>query len=561
MADTHSVMPKKLAQALIEAGVRHFDAGGMIGSGGMLGQQGYENAYSGRNMMPPPVAPIRGPATPSPYPGLSGSAGQNIGPAPIPGQAAPPRQTSNQMAQPSNMGSIYPSAPAPSGQVSTQVMPQGHQGIYDKSVLDQAGIDAGNALTQRFTGGALIGAHGLTGGDGWGGLMGGGGLLGGILGGGGVTNSFSATNPTITTQDFQPQITQQQQRQSDVYGQQQSLANALLAQSQGNGPGQQLIAQQTGQNVANQAALMASARGANSNPSLVARQAAMAGAQAQQQGLNANANLALQSQNALSNQQAQMANQALQGESVEQGGLAAQNSAITTGQLGAQNINANVAGQNSSTKGGLLGGIMGGIGGGLVGGLFAHGGEVKKMAVGGPVNDELGIAHYDTPGQTVGLNPMQGGGGGMGQGLGGVLNSGLGGMLSQDGGLFGMFGAGAAGGSGLMAGGAGDAIIEGTTMVAAKGGKVPFSQALLKGGRVPGKPQVKGDSEKNDTQPTLLSPGEVVLPRSVTQAKDPEAKAIEFLRHLKSVKKGSYKDVSDARVEKKACGGMIYGRK
>ena len=35
MADTHTVMPKKLAQALMEAGVQHFDAGGLVGALGV----------------------------------------------------------------------------------------------------------------------------------------------------------------------------------------------------------------------------------------------------------------------------------------------------------------------------------------------------------------------------------------------------------------------------------------------------------------------------------------------------------------------------------------------
>lgn len=47
------------------------------------------------------------------------------------------------------------------------------------------------------------------------------------------------------------------------------------------------------------------------------------------------------------------------------------------------------------------------------------------------------------------------------------------------------------------------------------------------GGRVPGKPMVRGDSYSNDTVPTMLSPGEIVIPRS--HATDPE-KAAAFAR-------------------------------
>lgn len=66
------------------------------------------------------------------------------------------------------------------------------------------------------------------------------------------------------------------------------------------------------------------------------------------------------------------------------------------------------------------------------------------------------------------------------------------------------------------------------------------------GGPVPGEPEVKKNSVKNDVVPALLSPGEIVLPLSVTQSGDVEKKAIEFLRHLKSNKKG-YEGVANAK--------------
>jgi hypothetical protein len=40
------------------------------------------------------------------------------------------------------------------------------------------------------------------------------------------------------------------------------------------------------------------------------------------------------------------------------------------------------------------------------------------------------------------------------------------------------------------------------------------------GGHVPGKASVSGNSIKNDTVPAVLSPGEIVVPR--THAQDPE---------------------------------------
>ena len=55
---------------------------------------------------------------------------------------------------------------------------------------------------------------------------------------------------------------------------------------------------------------------------------------------------------------------------------------------------------------------------------------------------------------------------------------------------------------------------------------------LDEGGAIPGEAAFKGDTEKNDHVPAMLSPGEVVLPRSITQAGDAPSKAMEFMKHL-----------------------------
>lgn len=67
-----------------------------------------------------------------------------------------------------------------------------------------------------------------------------------------------------------------------------------------------------------------------------------------------------------------------------------------------------------------------------------------------------------------------------------------------------------------------------------KGGPV----CMDKGGKIPGKAQVAGDSPKNDRVPILASPGEVVVPR--TAASDPD-KLHEFVSALKGYKY-DYKD-------------------
>ncbi len=262
-------------------------------------------------------------------------------------------------------------------------------------------------------------------------------------------STFQANGPQITNQNFLPQIQTQQQRQTDVYNQQQNLANALMAQSQGAGPNpaQAQLATNTGANIAGQGALMAGQRGAGANAGLIARQAAMQGSTIQQQAVNQAATLQAQQQLAaqqqLQQQQASMAGGALQGESIQQGGVANQNSAA----MKSQDINAQTSANNSNNSTKIFGGVLNGIGGAM--GL-AEGGEFE--------------------------------------------------------------------------------------------------------GKVPGTAEVSGNSEKNDTKPALLSPGEIVLPRSVTMAKNPEKKVIEFLRHLKT-KKNDYGSVLDARKAKTYCGG------
>jgi len=419
--------------------------------------------------------------------------------------------------------------------------------------------------------------------------MGAGGLFGGIDESLGVNNTFRAGDPNITRQDLLPQISQARQSQADVYGQQQALANALLAQSQGQGPdpAQAMLNQATGQNVSNQAALMAGARGANANPALIAKLAAQQGAAAQQasigQGAGLQAQYQIAVQDALAKQQQAMANQALQQESLRQGALAAENTALTAGSLGAQQINANVAGQNATTRGTVAGGILSGIA--SVGSMLASGmggmhkgGEVPHMADGGL----MGIANYATPGVMAvptWVNPMQENAA-LKAGVADIMNpkrpgagqpTALGGP--QAGGAadsFEMFK-----GNGTDPGMAPSSIGPGAIdsfegvgqgmMFASHGGQAPLVMDARSGGKVPGRAEMPGDHEANDTQPAVLSPGEIVIPRSIAQDPNAPDKAAEFIKHLKSNPKG-YGKVVEARktlkdrvehLEKLCMGGKV----
>lgn len=237
------------------------------------------------------------------------------------------------------------------------------------------------------------------------------------------------------------------QNQSNVFQQQQQLAQQLQQQTLGQGPNpaQAMLAQQTGQNVQQQAALMAGQRGASQNAGLMARQAAQQGGQMQQQAtgqaatMQANQQLAAQQQ--LQQQQAAMAG--LAGQQVGQqqqavgqlGNFGLQGYNAVTGNINQQNqLNAGIAQNNADLNGAIMGGLIKGGAAAMTGGMSEAGPAVAGAA---------------------------GGGGGIG--------------APQ------------------------------RPMVFASGGKIP------------GQAPVAGDSPQNDIVHAKLSPGELVIPRSVVE--------------------------------------------
>lgn len=74
---------------------------------------------------------------------------------------------------------------------------------------------------------------------------------------------------------------------------------------------------------------------------------------------------------------------------------------------------------------------------------------------------------------------------------------------------------------------------------AAHGGEI---ESYLSGGKVGGRAVVPGDSPKNDRIPAILSPGEVVLPRSVAHS-EPD-KVMEFLNRMRKPKTPHPEDVA-----------------
>jgi hypothetical protein len=178
--------------------------------------------------------------------------------------------------------------------------------------------------------------------------------------------------------------------QTSVFNQLQGVANGT-----GPNPAQAQLAQATGANVSNQAALMAGQRGANQNVGLMARQAAQQGAATQQQSAGQAATLqAQQSLNALSGmgniagqqagQQAaatQANTQATQNEQKQiLDAIAQQNSTAAGLQANINTVNGGLANTTMQGQQGLLGAAGQGLGSAMH--LLAKGGPVQNYAQG-----------------------------------------------------------------------------------------------------------------------------------------------------------------------------------
>jgi hypothetical protein len=236
-----------------------------------------------------------------------------------------------------------------------------------------------------------------------------------------------------------------------------------IAAGQGPNPALAMLHQQTGQNVANQAALMAGQRGAGANVGLLARQAAQQGAATQQQAVGQgaslqaqqqlNALLGLQStqqaigglgstqvgmqhagigqygniaqqqvaaqqaaQNAAAQQANQIANQQISGTNAVtqanmantgqlQGALGAENSAVTSSQGNVNQANSGLAQTQMGGQQSVVGGLAKAAS--ALGGL-AHGGTVHHYATGDIVSTQV-AGPQSSFGQQVSGNDWQAG--------------------------------------------------------------------------------------------------------------------------------------------------------
>lgn len=91
------------------------------------------------------------------------------------------------------------------------------------------------------------------------------------------------------------------------------------------------------------------------------------------------------------------------------------------------------------------------------------------------------------------------------------------------------------------------------------------------GGTVPGRAPAAGDSYANDTVPAMLSPGEIVIPRSIAQGPNAPDRAAEFVEHIRATSKpekgygrvlATQRELAQRleRLERMAMGGMVGAR-
>lgn len=309
--------------------------------------------------------------------------------------------------------------------------------------------------------------------------------------------------------------------QSSVFNQLQGVANGT-----GPNPAETQLANATGANVSNQAALMAGQRGSSANPGLIARQASMQGADTQQQAAGQAANLqanqslnALGAMGSLANQQ--VANQG----AATQGITGAANQGFSTA-VGAQNqtnqINSQAQQAQAAAQGNVLSGLTGALGTGA-GMLF--GGPAGAVA-GGALGKSLGGSIFSADAGS-GMAPSAGTVGGVSipsqfkYAEGGTVSTGPRSLAAKHMAMY------AEGGKVPAMVSPGEQYLPPKAAKEVAEGK---AKPLSVGERIPGTPKVAGNSYQNDTVPKTLQQGGIVIPNAIMQSDDPEGKAAAFVR-------------------------------
>lgn len=380
------------------------------------------------------------------------------------------------------------------------------------------------------------------------------GLGGGVSGTGiGAANAASISNPVTPTQ-IQNAYTWQQAAQ----GQQQDLLNALQAQnglsnqnqvygqlqgvaSGAVNPAQAQFNQNTAANVANQAALMAGQRGASSNVGLMARQIGQNQGALQQQAVGQEASQQAQNQIAAIGQAGQLATTQVGQQIGQTNANVGTQQAEQANLLGAQGQFNQASAQSQQSVNQLTGTAMGNQAQAIFPRL-ADGGTVPSAQPAQKSYNNM-IPGYNT---YQAASNVYKGVSAFGKFLNNMISptppanpvptpsptveqSGAPQDIESD--EAGEVGAADAG----TAAAAPDAVAEAAAF-AAYGGDI--GSKLKKGGHVPGKAKVKGNSYKNDNVKALLSPGEGVIDRETMQDPGPHGQAARALIAAINAKKG-----------------------
>lgn len=354
-----------------------------------------------------------------------------------------------------------------------------------------------------------------------------------------------------------------QQQSPQAIRQQMMLGQQLAGAVKGQGPSvaQAQLAQTTGQNIAQQAALLGGQRGASANVGRLGANVAQMGGQLQQQAAGQAATLRAQEQLAAMQQLQGLTGQQLQQISGAQGmGLQGELQAqqnVLNAIAEANRVRGGIAQQTAAGQAGIVGGLLG------AGAAAAAGGKAEGGLIESPQDEsEEGDSFFTSFAKNMAQTQPQAqdqsyqSGYQAGQAIGKLAGKTISSLFKK-----GPSGQSTGGYSGANLGVnasmpkpvnpmATSANIGALNMGFSQGGKVPAmvspgekylppsevkkvalgQKSPLSAGRtIPGKAKVSGDSYANDTVPANLEEGGIVIPRSVMQSKNPAEQARKFV--------------------------------
>jgi hypothetical protein len=352
------------------------------------------------------------------------------------------------------------------------------------------------------------------------------GFLGQLFGGAGLSYQPSGATPQ--------QVNLAMQASQNAIGQQQNFINALqaaggaapqlqgqlaqqlAAQARGEGPNvaQAQLAEATAANAARQAALMASQRGAGANVGSIARLASQAGQQAQQTAIGQAATLRAQQQLAAQQALGQLTGQTISQQQAalqQYGGLTAeQQRQLMASQAEQNRIQAQLAIEKSRAQQAAIGGVMNVAGQAA---LMAMAPQSAAASVASQTQMSPSQSAFNQGPVSYSLEP----GSRPDQAvLTTTSNYANGGMVQEP----------------IL-----PPMRFGSTNTGSILGDYVHTGYFADGGLVPGKAQFGGDDGENDTVHAMLSPGEIVIPRSIVNGPNAAEKSKKFVQAILAKKR------------------------